>query len=686
MNRPVLALGLTTFLTSPAFADTLTFLGGDFFDASWENSAGAVVAPQNGDDLINANPVDPDFGGIVPFFAGEVPGATFNSVEIGSDASLGTGTPAALWVVNGNLVADRAGAGTADATEGEIFVDGGRLTARELDLGAEGFGRLVIGEFAPGLVEVTEKLTLGASNGTGSIEIGPEGDLFVYSTTDASGFPQGGLIVGATDSFIAPSNVVQNGGGSFLWRMVIAGDPDGFGSGEGLYTINAGTAVITDGEIGYDGEGAFIQNGGDVTFGSLLMGNVGSQIGSFGTARGKGTYDLNAGTLEITNGARIGGFGQATFTQTGGVNEVALNPSGGSGALIIGANEAPRNGPVPGPNDRFGRYDMDGGALVTGGDVILGAGAINPRLAAGGLGFFDQSAGTVDIGGDLIIGQRPPEIVIPSVFRNAGGEGVYTKTGGDLLVRGDMVLGEFGEPGMFTARGAFGQTGGATTVLGNIVAENNVDFAIGAGTTVNASAASFGGGTQAADLILAGPGSTLGLDGRLFVGQNGRVGGIGLIRGSVQVANLGILGPGLSPGTLSIDGDLTLEAGSILDLEFAGTGFGQFDRLVVSGNLFATGPISMRVSLLDGFLPTATDIFDILDVGGLIDFGGFDPLVEIVGGPAGLSSFFDVTAGDGTIGFRDTGTPLDPVPLPAGIWLLLAGLGGLALAGRRQAA
>lgn len=704
MNRVALALGLATALSSPAAADTIKFIGGDFFGPSWENAAGETVSPQSGDDLVNEIPVDPSSGETVaPEFDGAPEGVSFNRVEIGSDASAGGGTPAALVVFGGELRADQVGAGNGQEREGEILVFGGQVTAREMSVGGGGSGRLAIGEFGPAAVVVTEQLTLGAANGAGAIEIASEGSLTVGGT-----FNSGGLILGLTQSFITENTVTQNGGAANLYRLFVAGDEQVVGSfGDGSYTINDGVARVEFGQVGYAGRGDFVQNGGEVTFGSLFMGNVGSRRGNIASAWGFGTYVLNDGLLITAdsananfNGTVIGGFGQATFTQNGGRHDVVGASPQGPPALIIGLGEAPRTlptpggGPVPGPNDRFGRYEMNGGLLVTAGDVILGAGAVNSLNSAGGLGFFDQTGGAVDVGGDLVIGARPPEFRDPAwVRRNAGGEGVYTKSGGDLLVRGDMVLGERGNPGQLTSRGAFGQIGGTTVVNGDIRIENNADFAIGAGTTVTAKNARIGGGAQLADLILGQPGSELILlgdlgiprGGDLEIRNNGRVGGVGLITGSVQVANLGTIKPGLSPGRLTIDGDLTLEGGSILDLEFAGSGLGEYDQIFVTGDLFATGPISMRLTFLDSFLPSTLDFFTIFDVGGSMNFNGFDPIIEMFGAPAGMVANLGDIANGGTIGFSSVAPQPSPVPLPAGVWLLMAGLGALVGLRRKSA-
>ncbi len=70
----------------------------------------------------------------------------------------------------------------------------------------------------------------------------------------------------------------------------------------------------------------------------------------------------------------------------------------------------------------------------------------------------------------------------------------------------------------------------------------------------------------------------------MFVGLNGLLNGNGTITGNV-VLNGGTIAPGNSPGTMTVDGDLTLNSG-FLELEIA---TGSEDHFDVSGNVFLGG-------------------------------------------------------------------------------------------------
>jgi hypothetical protein len=76
------------------------------------------------------------------------------------------------------------------------------------------------------------------------------------------------------------------------------------------------------------------------------------------------------------------------------------------------------------------------------------------------------------------------------------------------------------------------------------------------------------------------------------------------------INNGGTIAPGASPGVTHVQGNLTLNSGT-LAIELAGPGAGEFDEVHVDGNLSAGGMLS--VTLLDNFAPAAGNTFDILD-------------------------------------------------------------------------
>lgn len=127
----------------------------------------------------------------------------------------------------------------------------------------------------------------------------------------------------------------------------------------------------------------------------------------------------------------------------------------------------------------------------------------------------------------------------------------------------------------------------------------------------------------------------------------------------------GTLSPGTSPGLLKFNGDLFLNASSILQLELAGTTADLFDQLHVTGNLSILGTI--QVSLLNGFQPKPGDTFKFFNVGNSLDLAQASFVL-----PAGLN-FETVAPGE----FR-----VANVPEPSSLFVLLVAV--FALGARRR--
>jgi hypothetical protein len=96
-----------------------------------------------------------------------------------------------------------------------------------------------------------------------------------------------------------------------------------------------------------------------------------------------------------------------------------------------------------------------------------------------------------------------------------------------------------------------------------------------------------------------------------LVANAGTLQGTGTINGSLENNAGGIVSPGNSPGTLSVDGTYVQAGGSTLLMELGGTSAGSFDKLAVGGALTAGG--TLDIDLINGFTPTAGNSWDILD-------------------------------------------------------------------------
>ena len=149
-----------------------------------------------------------------------------------------------------------------------------------------------------------------------------------------------------------------------------------------------------------------------------------------------------------------------------------------------------------------------------------------------------------------------------------------------------------------------------------------------------------------------------------FSGANGFVGG-------GDVFALGDLRPGNSPASVLYDGNLFLGAGTDTFIELGGLTVGDFDQMIVTGDLTVAG--NLFVSLLGGYSLGPNQAYLIGDVGGLLD-GQFDGLGEgdMVGNFGGRDLFITYAAGNG----NDIGL-YTAIPEPTSLALLLASVIGI---------
>lgn len=119
--------------------------------------------------------------------------------------------------------------------------------------------------------------------------------------------------------------------------------------------------------------------------------------------------------------------------------------------------------------------------------------------------------------------------------------------------------------------------------------------------------------------------------------NRGFISGTGLV--GADFLNHGTIGPGSSPGTITVDGNFTQSAEGMTILEIGGTiPDEQYDQLVVTGDAQIGGTVVLQ--FIDGFAPTAGQEFgSLLGVGGAADVADATFLVQNL-----ASGFeFDVT-------------------------------------------
>ncbi len=208
-------------------------------------------------------------------------------------------------------------------------------------------------------------------------------------------------------------------------------------------------------------------------------------------------------------------------------------------------------------------------------------------------------------------------------------ETLTIQTGGLVSGRGQFIAN-----GGWTNDGVLAFSGGFADVHGDLVNSETGMIAIGGGSTTTF----YDDVTMdAANLNIEIASGSYGV---FFGSYNGGSTGLGTAQA------FGDLRPGNSPAIVSFEGDLETGVNTATFIELGGLQSGQFDQLLVAGNLLLDGRLD--VSLIDGFGLGWNQKFLIAEIGGMRT-GYFDDLDEgdLVGNYNGVDLFISYAAGDG---------------------------------------
>ncbi|WP_165357520.1 autotransporter outer membrane beta-barrel domain-containing protein [Sphingosinicella sp. CPCC 101087] len=483
-----------------------------------------------------------------------------------------------------------------------------------------------------GVVTVTGGSVLAGGNGGNQGSVG--------------GFGGAGLFLHAGGALSNQAGDIRGGNGGGTGLSVNTGGGGGAGVLSNLGAIG-NEAAIEGGAGGYGNTGGGRGGAALVAWGGSVENSATGTIsgGRGGATRSAGTFfragDGGAGVL-FRDGQAAGLTNSGTIEGgAGGATPFGDNVIGVGGVAVVGAATGNisivNSGTIVGGVDSrsatrsdaialFGdgnRLELRPGSVIAG-NVVASGGSDN-ALALGG-----ASDAAFDVS---LIGSA----------QQYRGFDRFEKTGS-----GSWTLTGSGDQDWFVASGALrGDTnslsGNVTFATGvgsrSIVFDQGFDGTYGgtisgAGTVTKTDTGVLtvevgGGGSDFTGTVEIEAG-TLVMNGRLGdgtgnsadfrVGTGARLGGSGTILGHVIVADGGIVGPGASPGTLTIAGDLALGAGSILDYEFTQSGVvggGVNDLVVVGGDLTLDGRLD--ATALAGF---GAGYFRLIDYGGaLIDNG-----------------------------------------------------------------
>src|SRR5690606_28856466 len=206
--------------------------------------------------------------------------------------------------------------------------------------------------------------------------------------------------------------------------------------------------------------------------------------------------------------------------------------------------------------------------------------------------------------------------------------GNHTYTGSTNINAGTLLIGDGGTTGSITSSllnnfGTLGFDRADTLTYGGSIVGTGAVSQTGAGTTILTGNNSYTGATTVSAGALWINGDQSAATGPTAVQVGATLGGVGTVGGDVAVVG-GTLAPGNSPGTLTIVGDLVLDAASILDFEFGESdvvGGPLNDLIDVGGDLALDGTINVAVSAGGSF---DAGLYRVINYGGGFTDNGLD--------------------------------------------------------------
>ncbi|HEX5686611.1 MAG TPA: autotransporter-associated beta strand repeat-containing protein, partial [Ideonella sp.] len=419
----------------------------------------------------------------------------------------------------------------------------------------------------------------------------------------------------------------------------------------GAITVSAGGLTVSGGSAIGDtaalvlGAGTTLTlAGGNETIGSLSgSGNV--VLGYRLTLGGDNTSTTFSGVISSSGSSGISKTGSGTFTLSG-ANTYTGSTSVSAGTLAIGG----------------------GGTVGSNSAVTVASGAtLSSSVAHLSLGSL-SGAGTAAFGANILsVGAANSSTTFSGALTGSGdvqktGTGTWTLSGDNsgssaaLLVNGGGALSIASDGNLTT--GTVTLNGGTLTLTGATTVDNAIGLGVSHGTVQANAAATLegsisGGGdlvkTGSATLTLSGTSAhsgdtniqagTLVLTGSLAatnavaVSAGATLAGTGTITASsVTVASGGILAPGSGgAGTLTLNANLSMDTGAILQADINGTTAGtDYDQVVVNGSVtLGAGSNLPLLAVTHGYTPGLADSHTLIDNDGGDAIGNtFDGLPE----------------------------------------------------------
>ncbi len=473
---------------------------------------------------------------------------------------------------------------------------GSDLTATVVTVGQFNNGNGTLRLNGNSTVTATSFMTLGSfGNGSLLLENGSQATVL-----GAFNLNTGGLLR-LDDGTVNLGTSLNFNGGQFDWDSGTVNFANAVNlSASQLTSLLGATHQITSGRT---------LSGTDLTLGSQTSLSGGNLTG--GNLTVDSTLQANQGILEASNTLTINS-GRALFVR----DTAEIHATGGivnNGSLVLDGNLV-----------------ATGGGLLTNNGTLRGSGFVGNTISNNISGRIQVTGGQrLEMGKVRNFGEISlvgGEAVFTSGVDNLAETSIITSRDG-ILRFNEGVLNEGGMAFTFGTSDVFGKVLNETGGIINVSGGGNVSFYDDLRQNATIQIAAIGNTFSTAVVF----GS--------FSGDGGFVGGGDLYA-------LGDLRPGNSPASVLFDGNLFLGTTTDTFIELGGLGLGEFDQMLVSGNLSLAG--DLFVSLIDGFNPGFNQQFLIGDVGGMLS-GQFAGLGEgsLVGNFGGIDLFISYGGGNG---------------------------------------
>jgi outer membrane autotransporter protein len=385
------------------------------------------------------------------------------------------------------------------------------------------------------------------------------------------------------------ARAITNGNGSFdISGLTSAGMGIGSIEGSGNYFLGSKALTVGGNNLSTTVSGV-IQDGGESggTGGSLTKVGTGTLILTGANTYSGGTT-ISDGTLQLGNGGTTGSI--AGNVTNNGILAFDRSNVLTFGGMISGTGNVQQNG--TGTTVLVGDNTYTGGTTISAGTLQLGnggtAGSIAGNVTDNGILAFDRSD-VLAFGGVISGMGSVQQIGIGTTVLT----GNNTYTGGTTINTGTLQLGNGGTTGSITGNvldnGILAFDRSNVLTFGGVISGTGSLQQNGTGTTVLIRDNTYTGATtvNAGNLIVDGSIASA----QTLVNAGGLLGGRGSLGGSL--VNSGIVGPGDSPGTLTVNRNYTQNASGTLRIEVAGLGATQHDLLAVGGHASLAGTLQL---------------------------------------------------------------------------------------------